>query len=660
MSDKYEQAAVAGYILNILKKKSNSPAVKRIIVEWATGSGQDFVGMINPKAKNAFQQVVSSLEKFIRSRCKSPVSNLHRNITLLGKALKCDGIDTDILLLGARVRNEPVLKHMERLMEEVSNSSPLEFAAMMIGHEKSVLMEHLNQEALLCRTGVMRPASVKTYDHLDDCFNMPLPVSRALQKPHKNADSLFSDLAGKPEKPVLRWDDFSHMSEARDLIERIVGNALKKKSRGINILLYGLPGTGKTEFCRSLSGRLGHPLYSIAENSSDKDARLNKLHLVDSLLAGRRKALLLFDEMEDLLDHKGFMPRQGGSKVFLNRTLENNVSPVFWTTNDVQFFDPALLRRMTLIVEIKTPPQKARKGIWYAILKKENISLPADDVHSLSRVFDDSPAIVGNAVRAARLAGGGRECIEFVLQNNRKAMRRKQAKSAETRIEFNEALLNTDTDLSSLTCAAKSARKNFSLCLYGPPGTGKSAYVRHLAEEMGMEVLHLRASDLISPYVGETEQNIARAFERAKTEESFLVFDEADSFLQSRLLAQRTWEVTPVNEMLTWMETHPLPFACTTNLMERLDTAALRRFIFKVGFEYMTAEQVALCFRHFFHAVPPTGVLALDRLTPADFATVRNRAEIIGQSEDPEAIFSLLRQEQDMKPGSSAPIGFRA
>ena len=177
---------------------------------------------------------------------------------------------------------------------------------------------------------------------------------------------------------------------------------------------------------------------------------------------------------------------------------------------------------------------------------------------------------------------------------------------------------------------------------------------------MGMEVLHLRASDLISPYVGETEQNIARAFERAKTEESFLVFDEADSFLQSRLLAQRTWEVTPVNEMLTWMETHPLPFACTTNLMERLDTAALRRFIFKVGFEYMTAEQVALCFRHFFHAVPPTGVLALDRLTPADFATVRNRAEIIGQSEDPEAIFSLLRQEQDMKPGSSAPIGFRA
>lgn len=52
-------------------------------------------------------------------------------------------------------------------------------------------------------------------------------------------------------------------------------------------------------------------------------------------------------------------------------------------------------------------------------------------------------------------------------------------------------------------------------------------------------------------YVGETEQNIAKAFKEAKDKKALLIFDEADSFLQSRTNAQRSWEITQVNEMLT-------------------------------------------------------------------------------------------------------------
>src|SRR5690606_15416617 len=110
-------------------------------------------------------------------------------------------------------------------------------------------------------------------------------------------------------------------------------------------------------------------------------------------------------------------------------------------------------------------------------------------------------------------------------------------------------------------------------CLSGPAGTGKSAFARHLAEEMSLPVVQQRASDLISPYVGETEARIAAAFARARQEEAFLIFDEADSFLSTREMAQRSWEVKKVNEMLTWMESHPQPFACTTNMADRLDPA---------------------------------------------------------------------------------------
>jgi transitional endoplasmic reticulum ATPase len=93
-------------------------------------------------------------------------------------------------------------------------------------------------------------------------------------------------------------------------------------------------------------------------------------------------------------------------------------------------------------------------------------------------------------------------------------------------------------------------------------------------------------------WLGESEKTIARAFEEAADLRAFLIIDEADSLLRDRLAAQHSWEITQVNEMLTQMERHPYPFACTTNAVELLDAAAVRRFLFKVRFLSMTADQI--------------------------------------------------------------------
>ena len=65
-----------------------------------------------------------------------------------------------------------------------------------------------------------------------------------------------------------------------------------------------------------------------------------------------------------------------------------------------------------------------------------------------------------------------------------------------------------------------------------------------------------------------SEQAIAAAFEEAADLGAFLILDEADSLLRDRGAARHSWEITQVNEMLTWMERHPFPFACTTNAPE--------------------------------------------------------------------------------------------
>ncbi len=175
---------------------------------------------------------------------------------------------------------------------------------------------------------------------------------------------------------------------------------------------------------------------------------------------------------------------------------------------------------------------------------------------------------------------------------------------------------------------------------------------------MGLPVLQKRASDLLDPYVGGTEQSLAGAFAEAREAQAFLVFDEADSLLLERGNAVRGWEITQVNEMLTCMEAHKLPFACTTNLAERLDRASLRRFLVKLRFDWVTAAQACRAFRRFFALEAPAGLGGLLCLTPADFALVARRATLCGAAGDAAALLRLLAAESADCTGGGRAIGF--
>jgi transitional endoplasmic reticulum ATPase len=124
------------------------------------------------------------------------------------------------------------------------------------------------------------------------------------------------------------------------------------------------------------------------------------------------------------------------------------------------------------------------------------------------------------------------------------------------------------------------------------------------------------------------------------------------------LAAQHSWEITQVNEMLTQMERHPYPFACTTNASELLDPAAARRFLFKVRFLSMTVDQIAEAYRRAFGADPPGFVLKLSGLTPADFGIVVRKASAFGER-DPKILARWLENEAQSKPDAGRRrIGF--
>ena len=158
--------------------------------------------------------------------------------------------------------------------------------------------------------------------------------------------------------------------------------------------------------------------------------------------------------------------------------------------------------------------------------------------------------------------------------------------------------------------------------------------------------------------VGETEKGIARVFEEAADRRAMLVLDEADALLRDRAGARAGWEVSQVAEMLSRMEAAEHPFACTTNLMDSLDPATLRRFLFKVEFRPLSAAGARAMFRAALGVEPPAGLDALDGLAPGDFALVARKARVLGVG-DPGGLLALLRAESEAKSGGRrVRVGF--
>ena len=337
--------------------------------------------------------------------------------------------------------------------------------------------------------------------------------------------------------------------------------------------------------------------------------------------------------------------------------------------------DRAYLRRFDMVVEISTPPTSVRKTILQNLVN--DLPVRPEWIEHLAKERSLVPAVMERAVKVAKsvhVQETNPRVIETKIETLMNATLQAQGKKELVIKNPTDALpyslnyLNTDLNLEKLVEGIK-VREQGRFCLYGLPGTGKTAFGHYVAEQLDKPLVIKRASDLLSPYVGEAEQNIAAAFKEARKEGAVLQIDEADSFLQSRENAQRSWEVTQVNEMLTQMEAFDGVFIASTNLVKDLDQAAMRRFDVKLEFKPLKPDQAWLLFEQLLkdQAVPLEDIEAIKNqieqltlLTPGDFAAVKRKFSLGYQDLEPGLVLEALQEECRYKPGykKSAGIGF--
>ncbi len=606
------------------------------------------------------------------------------NISEIREAFGFSALDTRIFafLLVASARSSAFAPIM-RCFDFSKNATDLiiDITAAALKEDRERIKESLRFDSPLMRSGLFVFSDSdddelsNRIDFLDESrFHSLLSMRVPLQK-------LLAAVVNPAPEGELSLEDYDHLPVVNRVLLPYMKKALEEHRKGANVLLYGMPGTGKTQLARTVCKILSANLFEVAteeeNNSRGSKSRLQRWKTASAFLGSSENTVLAIDEAEDVFNDGAnplalfslFGPKiMRSNKGQINQLLESNPLPTFWITNSIGSIDPAMIRRFDLVIEVPTPDAKGRRKIVDQAFSGKLSDTAAE---RLTQADQLAPAVLCRAAEVASMVGFEKGAVteEEVVGLVSETLRAQgfgtvPGTAAVLPAYYDPHFVNADMDLVELAHGLKEAGGG-RICLYGPPGTGKSAYVAWLAKELGRPLVRKTVAELTSCWVGETEKLIAEAFRQAQRENAVLLLDEADSFLRDRTLSRASWETTQVNEMLAQMEAYSGYFVATTNLLDSLDAASLRRFDLKAKFDFLKPEQAVALAQKQLAAVgialddqSASRLLGWRALTPGDYAAVARQSRFRPLQSAADFV-ARLGEEIKVKGQSSAQkIGF--
>lgn len=665
------------------------PYIDDSIIEFLDISSLYKNDKLKVSKKTLFQEIKQKFEK-MSTEYDAVDHALFDNIKRISRVITLNQHEEQILLFIIILKNSVEFLNLTDELGDLSLSDVYGILSCLLDIPFKNIKVALNPDSTLLQSGLIR-IDRDGPSNLQYRLDLMQGLDDALLLPETNVNNLFSCYFSPTEKSRLNLKNFDYLFDQIQLILNLLSSFKKKPTEGINILLYGPPGTGKTELARVIGQEVKFKLNEVSMKNDEGEAiigdeRFSSYCLAQYVLKNNLNELIIFDEIEDVFPSPFFSmftnsKNSSSKKAWINRLLETNKVPTIWISNNVDQIDEAFKRRFKLIMKIDIPPQRTR----LKIIKNSMECLPvsSDWLENLSQYSDISPALITQTAEVISLMSHQtsdsskkttaitiEKNMTQVLNNTLECMGKRKISnviSGES-IHYNPDVLNADTDILELIHGLKS-HQHGRLCLYGPPGTGKTAFGHYIASELDKKLLVKRASNILSPYVGEAEMNIANMFEQAKRDNAVLLLDEADSFLMDRKRANHSWEVTQVNELLTQMEAFEGLFVCSTNLMDNLDEASIRRFDLKIKMDYLQPEQVWLMFQQVLSERNEKisrkkwwkqQLAIFNNLTPGDFATVVRQNRLSSHQFDANKLYEGIKSESLFKSDNKRSIGFMA
>jgi SpoVK/Ycf46/Vps4 family AAA+-type ATPase len=656
--------------------------------EVSTVLGQAFA-MGNPAFRVLFDKATKTLEAFVEQHRFAADKNLEIVIDLLALAPP----EAVLVRLATACSYSSIRRTLFGFVKGPSRTlQSLEFLCHVRG---PAAVRMFDSQSPLKRCALLENVTNgRNGSDLDDLLELSTLGEVLLGTPFENehamAQAVLAPLAGPKAKIALQWP---HLKDQHALIKTALTAAVDDAVPGVNILLYGGPGTGKTEFVRQLLAEIGVQAYTVRDADDDGDEasrgeRLTYLRLSQTFAGKNTRAVLVLDEAEDIFrsDYRHPTERTSGrnseSKSWMNDLLETNAHPVIWISNRISQLDPAYLRRFSCCLEFPQTPQSLRR----TIAKERLGAIGCSDslVDAMASNPQVTPAHLDTAARFASLmqrsALNADAAVNFVIGSHMRASGHEaplQVASRTTR--FDLRYLNVQGNATPVRIVESLERMaggsgnsaGTALLFSGPPGTGKTQLAAEIATRLGRNLVVRTASDINSKWHGESEQNVAKMFREFDSASEVLFLDEAETLLGSREESAHRANRAVTGEFLRWLETFQGTFICATNHASTFDSALMRRFTFRLEFQPLTQLQRLELFAEMTQGWKPgvdggpieiepavrTQLDRLDRLTPGDFANAARR--ICALELPASAWLQELQIEQNAKQGArSARIAF--
>ena len=510
-----------------------------------------------------------------------------------------------------------------------------------------------------------------------------------------DADALERRFYKKREdEDILPWEFYGDLANKDG---EIIKDMIKASKGKCNILLYGAPGTGKTSFARTIAKVLGLNAFEIRQGDEEgknmkAEARMMGIQICNDQ-EDADSGLMIIDEADELLRGNScgfsiFGFEMGGGKStekgVMNTILDEMRLPAIWISNaPASSMDESVRRRFDYSICFEKMNSVQRVSIWKNLIAKHGLSalIPEEKIEGFASKYETSAGGISNVLsNIKKLAPTPEEVDEMIarlMKPHCKLMGIKEGDkflpakgysldglNIKSKVGLDKVIKAVRNYYDADFNASSEDKPRMNILMFGAPGTGKSEFCKYLGKELDRKVLVMKGSDILSKWVGGTEENIAAAFRRAESEHAILFFDEIDGLVQQRENANASWEVSQVNELLQQMENFDGVMVAATNFSKNLDPAIMRRFTFKLEFDYLDDNGKKVFFEKMFKTELTEEEFAelktLRNLTPGDFRTVRQEQFYIADEQSNMDRIAALKEECAMKKDGckTARIGF--
>ena len=384
------------------------------------------------------------------------------------------------------------------------------------------------------------------------------------------------------------------------------------------IMIHGPAGSGRELLLRSVAHRLGRPLLLVSGRALEPD-KLTAAFREATL----HRALLAFRDTDDTLAPE--------LRLRLRECLEVYPASVALIGLGSGASAVAGLRSIT-DVAVVVPPHTDRLRLWKRYLG-ESPELVPDHWREISGLYNLG---IGGIVEAGQLA-------RAMAKDERSVVHRKHVSNAVRQLfdsdlsvvakrvavtqTWDDVVLPDEVVESVVDVVNRISFRNevlgdwgfgrkvgrglgLTVLFSGQPGTGKSMVAGLIAAELGLDLYVIDLSRIMSKWLGETEKNLARAFDAAEAGHVLLLFDEADT-----LLGRRTADIKSANDRHANLETNFILARLeqfqgiavfTTNLASAIDPAIMRRMSANIAFPFPDVEARTELWRRMIPTEAPT------------------------------------------------------